>query len=105
MKKLLSLIAFVLLTTLAAQAATSYGFYVAGTMVTSDNCNNIVNNYIKSGTASYDHSTKTLKLTNININTQGASGVDVNAADTDLSGSVDISEVTTLIDYLLKGRW
>ncbi len=74
MKKKLLLLFAVLVTALAAQAATEYGFYVAGTMVTSDNCNNIVNNYIKSGTAKYDHSTKTLTLTNITINTQGASG-------------------------------
>ena len=46
MKKKLLLLLAVLMTAMVAQAATEYGFYVAGTMVTSDNCNNIVNNYI-----------------------------------------------------------
>jgi Leucine-rich repeat (LRR) protein len=95
MKKLLSLIAIVLLATLAAQAATDYGFYVAGTMVTSDNCNNIVNNYIKSGTASYDHSTKTLTLTNITINTQGASGNARRAVQNDECSGLTVKFVGT----------
>ena len=74
MKKKLLLLLAVLMTAMVAQAATDYGFYVAGTMVTSDNCNNIVNNYIKSGRVSYDPGTNTLFMYNVTINTQGASG-------------------------------
>ena len=74
MKKVLFTLLSLLLFSAVAQAATNYGFYVAGTMVTSDNCNNIVNNYIKSGTVSYDPGTNTLFMHNVTINTQGASG-------------------------------
>ena len=72
MKKILFTLMTVLLASLAAQAATSYGFYVAGTEVTSDNCNNIVNNYITSGTVSYDPSSNTLFLNNVTINMTGS---------------------------------
>ena len=71
MKKLLSLIAIVLLAALAAQAATDYGFSVAGVTVTSDNCSNIVSNYITSGTVSYDPSNNTLYMNNVTINMTG----------------------------------
>ena len=74
MKKVLFTLLSLLLFSAVAQAATNYGFYVAGTMVTSDNCNNIVNNYIKSGRVSYDPGTNTLFMYNVTINTQGASG-------------------------------
>ena len=74
MKKILFTLLSLLLFSAVAQAATDYGFSVAGTMVTSDNCNNIVNNYIKSGTVSYDPGTNTLFMHNVTINTQGASG-------------------------------
>ena len=74
MKKILFTLLSLLLFSAVAQAATNYGFYVAGTMVTSDNCNNIVNNYIKSGRVSYDPGTNTLFMYNVTINTQGASG-------------------------------
>ena len=46
MKKILFTFLMVLLAALAAQAATDYGFSVAGVTVTSDNCSNIVSNYI-----------------------------------------------------------
>ena len=72
MKKILFTFLTVLLATMAAQAATDYGFYVAGTKVTSDNCNNIVNNYITSGTVSYDPSSNTLFLNNVTINMTGS---------------------------------
>jgi Leucine-rich repeat (LRR) protein len=72
MKKLLSLIAIVLLATMAAQAATDYGFSVAGTTVTSDNCNNITNSYITSGTVSYNPSNNTLFMNNVTINMTGS---------------------------------
>ena len=55
-----------------AQAATDYGFSVAGTTVTSDNCNNIVNNYITSGTVSYNPSNNTLFMNNVTINMTGS---------------------------------
>ncbi len=74
MKKILFTLLSLLLFSAVAQAATNYGFYVAGTMVTSDNCNNIVNNYIKSGRVSYDPGTNTLFMHDVTINTQGASG-------------------------------
>lgn len=74
MKKILVTLLSLLLFSAVAQAATDYGFYVAGTKVTSDNCNNIVNNYIKSGRVSYDPGTNTLFMYNVTINTQGASG-------------------------------
>ena len=53
MKKILITFLTVLLASLAAQAATDYGFEVAGVTVTSANCNNIVTNYITSGTVYY----------------------------------------------------
>ena len=52
MKKILFTFLTVLLASLAAKAATDYGFEVAGVTVTSANCNNIVTNYITSGTVS-----------------------------------------------------
>ena len=72
MKKILFILMTVLLATLAAQAATDYGFSVAGTTVTSDNCNNIVNNYITSGTVYYDPSNNTLFMNNVTINMTGS---------------------------------
>ncbi len=55
----------------AAQAATDYGFSVAGITVTSDNCNNIVSNYITSGTVYYTPSTNTLYMNNVTITMTG----------------------------------
>ena len=60
-----------MLATLAAQAATDYGFSVAGVTVTSANCNNIVSNYITSGTVSYNPSTNTLYMNNVTITMTG----------------------------------
>jgi Leucine-rich repeat (LRR) protein len=68
----------VLLASLAAQAATNYGFEVAGTTVTSDNCNNIVNNYITSGTVSYTPSNNTLIMYNVTINVTGTNNRVIN---------------------------
>lgn len=61
---------FMLLAT-AAQAATDYGFSVAGITVTSDNCNQIVSNYITSGTVYYTPSTNTLYMNNVTITMTG----------------------------------
>ena len=55
----------------AAQAATNYGFEVAGTAVTSDNCDDITNNFI-SGTVYYVPSTNTLHMINTYINCAGS---------------------------------
>ena len=72
MKKLLFSLLTVLLATLAAQAATDYGFSVAGTTVTSDNCSNITSSYITSGTVTYDPSNNTLFMYNVTINMTGS---------------------------------
>lgn len=71
MKKKLLLLLAVLMTAMVAQAATDYGFTVAGTAVTSDNCNNIVNNYITSGTVYYVPSSNTLYMNNVTITMTG----------------------------------
>ena len=67
MKKIFFTLLTVLLATMAAQAATDYGFSVAGTTVTSDNCNNITNSYITRGTVYYTPSTNTLYMDNVLI--------------------------------------
>jgi Leucine-rich repeat (LRR) protein len=71
MKKKLLLLLAVLMTAMVAQAATDYGFTVAGTTVTSDNCNNIVSNYITSGTVYYVPSSNTLYMNNVTITMTG----------------------------------
>jgi len=71
MKKILFTLMMVLLATMAAQAATDYGFSVAGTTVTSDNCNNITSSYITSGTVYYTPSTNTLYMNNVTISMTG----------------------------------
>ena len=71
MKKILFTLLSLLLFSAVAQAATDYGFSVAGTTVTSDNCNNIVNNYITSGTVYYVPSSNTLYMNNVTISMTG----------------------------------
>ena len=71
MKKKLLLLLAVLMTALAVNAATDYGFSVAGITVTSDNCNNIVSNYITSGTVYYVPSSNTLYMNNVTITMTG----------------------------------
>ena len=71
MKKIFFTFLTVLLATLVAQAATDYGFSVAGTTVTSNNCNNITNSYITSGTVYYTPSTNTLYMNNVTISMTG----------------------------------
>ena len=34
-----------------------------------------------------------------------ATGIDLTAADCDQDGGISISDVTALIDYLLRGSW
>ena len=67
MKKILFTFLTVLLASLAAQAATDYGFEVAGVTVTSANCNNIVSNYLTSGMVYYVPSSNTLYMDNVTI--------------------------------------
>ncbi len=73
MKKVLySMLAlFVMATT--AQAATDYGFYVGGVKVNSDNYTQIVekSSVISKGTVTYNHSTKTLTLTDVKMSRTG----------------------------------
>ena len=71
MKKHLLLLFAVLMTALAVNAATDYGFSVAGITVTSDNCNNIVSNYITGGTVYYVPSSNTLYMNNVTITMTG----------------------------------
>ena len=75
-KSILLTLCLIFMGTLNVQAGdnvTEYGFYVAGKMVTSENCNNIphVSGVFDSGTAKYVKSTNTLTLTNCTINRTG----------------------------------
>ncbi|MBR1883293.1 MAG: leucine-rich repeat protein [Muribaculaceae bacterium] len=73
MKKSLQFLLMLLtLSALSMHAATDYGFWVGGVKVTSDNASNITGSNIKSGKAVYDHSNRTLTLTNINIEREGS---------------------------------
>lgn len=74
---------FMLLASLAAQAATNYGIKVAGVSVTSSNASNVTGSNI-SGTVTYDNSTKTLTMTNVTI--ELTSGSDRALLNTGCSG-------------------
>ena len=78
MKKIFFTFLTVLLAGLAAQAATDYGFSVAGTTVTSDNCNNITSSYITSGTVSYNPSNNILYMNNVTISVTGSNNRVIN---------------------------
>ncbi|WP_158611179.1 hypothetical protein, partial [Prevotella sp. OH937_COT-195] len=54
---------------------TSYGLYIAGTQVTSANCNDLSVIPGVSGTVNYDHSTRTLTLDNAAINGGDINGI------------------------------
>ena len=84
MKKFLSLCMIVLLTTMAAQAATKYQINVGGVEVTSDNANNVRGGDIQSGTVTYDVWSNTLTLTNVTISRTG--GDDYAVHNRDCSG-------------------
>ncbi len=71
MKKLFTILAL-LLATLAAQAATYYGFKIAGVSVNSDNYQNVTGSNIASGTVKYDPSSNTVTLTNVTISRTGS---------------------------------
>ena len=74
-----------LVSTLIAQAATDYNFYVGGVKVTSDNCSNITGSNITSGTAVFTPSNNTLTLTNVTIT---RTGTDNRAIQSDRSGLI-----------------
>ena len=61
-----------------AQAQTKYDLYIAGTQVTSDNCNDLSKIKGVTGKVKYDNATKTLTLDNATIS---------NTADEDYNGS------------------
>ncbi len=71
MKKLFTILAL-LLAALAAQAATYYGFKIAGVSVNSDNYRNVTGSNITSGTVVYDPSSNTVTLTNVTISRTGS---------------------------------
>ena len=71
MKKLFTIWAL-LLAALAAQAATYYGFKIAGVSVNSDNYQNVTGSNIASGTVVYDPSSNTVTLTNVTISRTGS---------------------------------
>ncbi len=67
MKKFLHCLALIAASVIpgTGMAATSYGIYFAGTMINSDNCQNLTSEYLKRGTVKYDYSTNTLTLNNV----------------------------------------
>ena len=71
MKRILSLMLASLLVTLAASAATYYGFKIGGVSVNSDNYQNVTGSNITSGTVKYDPSSNTVTLTNVTIERTG----------------------------------
>ena len=71
MKKLFTLMAL-LLATLAAQAATYYGFKIGGVSVNSDNYQNVTGSNIKSGTVVYNPTSNTVTLTDVTISRTGS---------------------------------
>ena len=75
----LALLAVMLLGTGVANAATDYGIIIGETRVTSDNASNILGN----GQFSYNASTKTLTVTNANLNNQGSLGSGIRNDDVD----------------------
>ncbi|MBQ9363036.1 MAG: hypothetical protein IJT97_06395 [Bacteroidaceae bacterium] len=66
-KQLLLILALVVASAMPniSMAATDYGIKIAGTSVTSDNADNVTNEYIAGGKISYDASTNTLTLKNV----------------------------------------
>ncbi len=71
MKRILSLMLASLLVTLAASAATYYGFKIGGVEVNSDNYQNVTGSNITSGTVKYDPSSNTVTLTDVTIERSG----------------------------------
>ncbi|MBQ9363003.1 MAG: hypothetical protein IJT97_06215 [Bacteroidaceae bacterium] len=54
-------------------AATSYGIYMDGTMINSDNCQNVKTTHLISGSVKYDYSSNTLTLDNVYFNVNNES--------------------------------
>ena len=73
MKKILLFTLLAVGLAVTAQSATKYDINVAGVEVTSDNASNIKGGDIKSGTVTFDASTKTLTMTNVTITRTGGS--------------------------------
>lgn len=71
MKTRLLILMAVLMTMLAVQASDYYGFKIGGVSVNSDNCNNVTGSTI-SGSVVYDHSSRTVTLTNVTITRTGS---------------------------------
>ena len=79
-----------------AQAQTKYDLYIAGTQVTSDNCNDLSKIKGVTGKAKYDNATKTLTLDNAIIS---------NTADEDYNGSgIGIDNKTDGLTIYLIGN-
>ncbi|MBF1385756.1 MAG: 50S ribosomal protein L7/L12, partial [Prevotella aurantiaca] len=79
-----------------AQAQTKYDLYIAGTQVTSDNCNDLSKIKGVTGKAKYDNATKTLTLDNATIS---------NTADEDYNGSgIGIDNKTDDLTIYLIGN-
>ena len=79
-----------------AQAQTKYDLYIAGTQVTSDNCNDLSKIKGVTGKAKYDNATKTLTLDNATIS---------NTADEDYNGSgIGIDNKTDGLTIYLIGN-
>ena len=72
-KKIFLVSLMAIMAAVSSLAATSYGFSLGGTKVTSSNCQNITGSNIKSGTASYDPNKKILTLKNVKIEVSGSS--------------------------------
>ena len=84
MKRLpLLLLAALAATALGVQAATKYEINVGGVEVTSSNASNVTGGDIKSGTVTYNSSTKTLTLTNVTITRTGGSNYGIHNRNCD----------------------
>ena len=75
MKKFLRFLALIVASVIPGigMAATNYGIYFSGTMITSDNCQNLTSQYLKSGSVKYDYSSNTLTLKNVRFDVDNES--------------------------------
>ena len=75
MKKFLRFLALIMANVIPVigMAATNYGIYFSGTMITSDNCQNLTSQYLKSGSVKYDYSSNTLTLKNVRFDVDNES--------------------------------
>ena len=84
-----------LMPTVAFAETTSYNLWVGGVEVTSDNASNITGEGI-TGTVTYDDSTKTLTLDNVNIDSvySFGNGVGTDSAGIYVSGDFNNDDLT-----------